>query len=249
MPSKGAGRTVGGGNPTLTLEFSTQSMSAADRLQVFIDDLTTGGGGGGGGGDGLTDAELRATPVPASVSGVATAANQSTGNSSLSSIDGKVPALVSGRVPVDGSGVTQPVSGSVTVSGVATAANQATGNTSLNNLDVDLGAQADAAATTDTGTFSLISLFKRQLGNWTTLLGRIPSLTVTSTRLLVDGSGVTQPVSGTFWQATPPVSPACLSLPTGAAQETGGNLATPACRAPSQGQARMVALRPGGMLP
>lgn len=36
---------------------------------------------------------------------------------------------------------------------------------------------------------------------------KIPSnLTVTSTRLLVDGSGVTQPVSGTFWQATQPVS-------------------------------------------
>ena len=36
----------------------------------------------------------------------------------------------------------------------------------------------------------------------------------------------TQPVSGTFWQATQPVSAATLPLPTGAAQETGGNLAT-----------------------
>lgn len=41
--------------------------------------------------------------------GAATAANQNTGNGSLSSIDTKTPALVSGRVPVDGSGVTQPV--------------------------------------------------------------------------------------------------------------------------------------------
>jgi hypothetical protein len=40
-----------------------------------------------------------------------------------------------------------------------------------------------------------------------TLNGKIPSnLTVVSTRLTVDGSGVTQPVSGTFWQATQPVS-------------------------------------------
>lgn len=46
-----------------------------------------------------------------SVTGVATAANQTTGNASLSSIDTKTPSLVSGRVPVDGSGVTQPVSG------------------------------------------------------------------------------------------------------------------------------------------
>lgn len=32
----------------------------------------------------------------------------------LTSVDGKLPALVSGRVPVDGSGVTQPVSGTLT---------------------------------------------------------------------------------------------------------------------------------------
>ena len=36
----------------------------------------------------------------------------------------------------------------------------------------------------------------------------------------VDGSGVTQPVSGTFFQATQPVSAASLPLPTGAATET-----------------------------
>jgi hypothetical protein len=42
--------------------------------------------------------------------GAATSALQSTGNTSLSSIDVKTPALVTGRVPVDGSGVTQPVS-------------------------------------------------------------------------------------------------------------------------------------------
>jgi len=45
---------------------------------------------------------------------VATEAKQDTGNTSVASIDTKTPALVSGRVPVDGSGVTQPVSGTVT---------------------------------------------------------------------------------------------------------------------------------------
>lgn len=44
--------------------------------------------------------------------GASTEAKQDTGNTSLSSIDGKTPALVSGRVPVDGSGVTQPISAS-----------------------------------------------------------------------------------------------------------------------------------------
>lgn len=45
-------------------------------------------------------------PLPA---GAATATAQTAGNSSLASIDTKMPAAVSGRVPVDGSGVTQPV--------------------------------------------------------------------------------------------------------------------------------------------
>lgn len=42
--------------------------------------------------------------------------------------------------------------------------------------DVAEGAKADAAATTDTGTFSVIALIKRGLQNWTTLLARIPAL-------------------------------------------------------------------------
>ena len=42
--------------------------------------------------------------------GASTSALQTTGNSSLSSIDTKTPALVTGRVPVDGSAVTQPIS-------------------------------------------------------------------------------------------------------------------------------------------
>ncbi|MFL6285714.1 MAG: hypothetical protein ACJ74Q_21460 [Pyrinomonadaceae bacterium] len=44
----------------------------------------------------------------------------------------------------------------------ATSANQDT-------LNTNLGAKADAAATTDTGTFSLIALFKRALQSLTTI--------------------------------------------------------------------------------
>ena len=57
----------------------------------------------------------------------------------------------------------------------------------------DLGVKADAVATTDTGTFSVIALIKRGLQNWTSLLAKIPTLV--SGRIPVDGSGVTQPVS------------------------------------------------------
>jgi hypothetical protein len=127
------------------------------------------------------------------------------------SIDDKLPALSSGRIPVDigaislgdveiknDSGNPIPISAaSLPIpTGAATEAKQDTGNTSLGNIDADLGAPADAAASSDTGTFGLIALIKRGLQNWTTLLGRVPAnLTVTSTRLLVDGSGVTQPTS------------------------------------------------------
>jgi hypothetical protein len=148
--------------------------------------------------------------------GAATSALQITGNTSLSSIDTKTPALVTGRVPVDGSGVTQPISAAALPlpTGAATAALQTTINTSIGTTNTNLGAQADASATTDTGTFSLIAFVKRGLTNWTTLLARIPALV--GGRTPVDGSGVTQPISA-----------AALPLPTGAAtsalQTTGNN--------------------------
>ena len=68
---------------------------------------------------GLTNAELRADPVPISldISSLATASNQTTANNTLSSIDGKLPSnltVSSTRLLVDGSGVTQPVSGTIT---------------------------------------------------------------------------------------------------------------------------------------
>lgn len=85
--------------------------------------------------------------------------------------------------------------------------------TIADGADVAQGARADAAATSDTGTFSIVSLVKRGLGNWTTLLARIPALV--SGRMPVDGSGVTQPVSAES-----------LPLPSGAstsALQTTGN--------------------------
>lgn len=54
----------------------------------------------------------------------------------------------------------------------AGAATQAT----LANIDADVGIVSDAAASSDTGSFSLIALIKRGLQNWTTLLGRTPAL-------------------------------------------------------------------------
>ena len=95
-------------------------------------------------------------PLP---TGAATSALQTSGNSSLSTIatnTGNIPSPVSGRVPVDGSGVTQPVSASALPlpTGAATSANQTTANSSLstiatntNNLDVALSTRLKPADT------------------------------------------------------------------------------------------------------
>jgi len=123
----GAGKT-----PLLTPVGGVDASNNLVPLLVNADgslQVTGGTGGGGGGGD-------------------ASAANQVIGNNYLNSIDGKTPALVGGRQPVDGSGVTQPVSGTfwqatqpVSASalplptGAATSANQATGNSSLSSID------------------------------------------------------------------------------------------------------------------
>lgn len=79
--------------------------------------------------------------------------------------------------------------------------------TILDGKDLTMGAKADSVATTDTGTFSLIALFKRCLQTLTTISGNTPTLV--SGRQPVDGSGVTQPVSA-----------AALPLPSTASTST-----------------------------
>jgi len=98
--------------------------------------------------------------------------------------------------------------GNVPVSGTVTANLSATDFSELENIAINtqslssIGGTYESAATTDTGTFSVLAFIKRGMQNWTTLLAKIPALV--SGRIPVDGSGVTQPVSGTFFQATQP---------------------------------------------
>lgn len=74
-------------------------------------------------------------------------------------------------VKVNDIGVTLvEVSKSSLPAGGATEAKQDTGNSYLSNLDSNLGSKTDSSASTDTGTFSLISLFKRLLQKNTTLI-------------------------------------------------------------------------------
>jgi hypothetical protein len=101
--------------------------------------------------DGLTDAELRATPVTVSgtvtvdTSTLATAAKQDTGNSSLSSILAKI--------------ITAP----------ATEAKQDIGNSSVSSIDTKLTSQATASKQ-DTGNTSLASIDSKLTINPTQML-------------------------------------------------------------------------------
>ena len=99
-------------------------------------------------------------PLP---SGASTSALQTTGNTSLSSIDTKTPALSSGRVPVDGSGVTQPVSGTVSVNNfpasqaVTGTFFQATQPISATSLPLPSGASTSANQATEIASLSTIA--------------------------------------------------------------------------------------------
>lgn len=70
--------------------------------------------------------------MPLLPEGAATSAKQDTGNTSLSSIDSKTPALSGGKVPV-----TDPTSLPLPT-GASTSAKQDTGNTSLSSIDTKL---------------------------------------------------------------------------------------------------------------
>lgn len=166
----------------------------------------------------LTDTQLRATPV--AVSGTVTASNPSVGMTSVA-----VPTsstLVGG---VDGSGNLQSftldiannlnvhVQDSVLPTGASTEIKQDTQIASLVNIETYTNNTAFSTAAINSDTSNINS--------------KIPSnLTVTSTRLLVDGSGVTQPISGsvTVTQATGTNLHTVVdssALPTGAATASG----------------------------
>jgi hypothetical protein len=126
----------------------------------------------------LTDAQLRAVAVPVSGTVAVTGTTfdgiirDGTGDTTQANVS-------SGRLHVDGSGVTQPVSGTFF---------QATQPVSVAST---LATDPIDDPTRDMGKIDVASL-----DQYTPVSGRLP----------VDGSGVTQPVSGTFFQATQPVS-------------------------------------------
>lgn len=164
----------------------------------------------------VTDAQLRATPLPVQATldttGLATDTGQTAGNNSLASINTKTPTLVSGRTPVDGSGVTQPVSGTVAVSNFP--ANQlVSGSISINNLPAVQPVSDNNGSLTVDGTISVSNFPGTQVVSGSISINNLPAVQPVSD----NGGSIT--VDGTFWQATQPISAASLPLPSGASQE------------------------------
>lgn len=111
--------------------------------------------------------------------------------------------------------------GGVGGGGDASAANQLLGNASLASIDAKLTNPLPVSGTFFQATqpVSLADLDARILGRVKLWDGTDVALVTAAGAQVVDGSGVTQPVSGTFWQATQPVSAAALPLPAGASTE------------------------------
>jgi hypothetical protein len=117
----------------------------------------------------VTSVAVSNLPATQPVSGTVAVSNQPT---SIEVSNLPVTQAISGAVTVSNFPATQPVSGSVSVSnlppvgaGTAAAAQRTTlanDSPGVSNLAA-VGLTADAAATTDTGGFSLVALFKRSL--------------------------------------------------------------------------------------
>lgn len=136
-----------------------------------------------------TSGNLNTVTVGSSVlpTGGATSALQTSGNSTLTAISGQIPAAL-GQTNAAGSlsVVLASNQGAVPVS--------QSGTWNITNISGTISLPTGAATETTLSTLN----------------GKVPSgLTVSSTRLLVDGSGVTQPISA-----------ASLPLPTGAATDS-----------------------------
>ena len=198
--------SIDGKTPALgqtTMAGSSPVVIASNQTAVPVSGTVTANAGTG------TFAVSAATlPLP---TGAATAANQTTINTQTTKLnDGTDTALITagGALLVDGSGSTQPISGTV-------AATQS-GTWNITNVSGTVSLPTGAATASNQTT----------LNTQTTKLndGTDTALITGAGALVVDGSGSTQPVSGTVTAnagtGTFAVSAASLPLPTGAATET-----------------------------
>jgi hypothetical protein len=216
-------------SPVLTVTASTTGHANGDVLQILVD-------------DGLASTAITAAALPLPT-GAATAAKQpalgtaGTASSDVITVQGIANGTALPVAPnvtrsggaidsntqrvtlaTDGPGVAALTSiDSKTPASPATAALQTTGNTSLSSIDGKLPALTAGRVPVDIGASVEVS---NDAGNPLPVSG---SVSITGTAAVTGPLTDTQlratavPVSGTFWQATQPVSAASLPLPSGAA--------------------------------
>lgn len=235
------------------LLFDTSSMSGANLIQVVYDTPYP------------LPVSVSSLPLPA---GAATAANQATQTALLTNIDLNTPVLVGGRVPVDGSGVTQPISASALPlpTGAATEARQADGNASLASIDgktpVLVGGQVPVVISTSvpvtgpvTDTQLRATPVPVTVSGTATVTGPLTDAQLRATPVPISGTvtantGLTQPLTDSQLRASAfDVNVASTALATGAATSSAqgvGNtlLTTIDGKTPALGQAAMAASTP-----
>lgn len=203
-------------NPDYYQSISVKNYYWDVLLLSWVVGTQPGGGGGGGDASAANQVLQLAQATAAAVS--------------LASVDTKTPALVTGRVPVDGSGVTQPVSGTffqatqpvslavapttpvtgtfwpVTQPISAAALPLPSGAATEATLDTRTGALTETPPATDTASSGLNGRLQRVAQRLTSMIALLPVALGAGGGLKVDGSGTALPVSGTFFQVTQPVS-------------------------------------------
>jgi len=132
-------------------------------------------------------------------------------------------SAVSGTVTVDGSGVTQPVSGSVAVSAVS-------GTVTVDGSGVTQPVSGTVAVSAVTGTVTVDGSGVTQPVSGSISVSNFPATQPVSGSVSVSNFPATQPVSiatmpstpvtGTFWQATQPVSGTVSVIAGGTATAT-----------------------------
>jgi hypothetical protein len=193
------------------------------------------------GAEGVATYASAADPLPVTISGVATAANQTTGNGLLATIDADTGAIatsvasIDSKILPDGHNVT--VSGSVTanigtVGTLATAAKQDTGNTSLSAIASSLAGTLTVAshAVTNAGVFAVqvdgSALTSLQLLDDS--VATVGAAIVSKGMAAVGTDGTNARILKTDAAGELQIDVVSSALPTGAALESGGNLAAAA---------------------
>jgi hypothetical protein len=212
------------GNPTYTAaQTSPISLDTSGAVRVNV---IAGSGGGG---------------TSSSFGSAFPATGTAIGGEYLSSpptlTTGQMVALqtnINGALKVDGTATTQPVSGNVGITGTAAVTQSGTwtvqpGNTANTTAWLVTGAGGTfpitaASLPLPTGAATSANQINGSQVTGIAAGGNTASVSVAGA-LKVDGSAVTQPVSGTFWQATQPVSGTVAATQSGTWTMQPGNTA------------------------